>query len=51
MLDRLLVEFIKKGKEQLENGEISAIEFAETMNQIYEKMKEFNGMTMEQFWK
>ncbi len=50
-MDRLLLSFIKRAKEQVEKGEASATEYAKSLNEIYQKMNEFNGMTKDEFWK
>jgi methyl-accepting chemotaxis protein len=50
-MDSLLLSVIKRAKEQVEKGEACATEYAKSLNEIFQKMNEFNGMTKEEFWK
>lgn len=50
VIDPILRPFIKNAKTLLDEGKTSKEDFAKALNIIYEKMYEFNGTTLEEFY-
>ncbi|MFD1736195.1 hypothetical protein ACFSCX_06410 [Bacillus salitolerans] len=50
MLDPMMAIFIKNSKEELKKGTVTLDEYTKGLAKIFEKMREFNGMTSEEFY-